>query len=65
MEYAVKDIYASDNIIAINIGTEIFFVDTNGWLKKKYTANQEITNVKLSDSLAAIIYKDKVIIVDL
>ena len=65
MEYAVKDIYASDNIIAINIGTEIFFVDTNGWLKKKYTANQEITNVKLSDSLSAIIYKDKVIIVDL
>ena len=60
MEYAAKD-----NIIAINIGTEIFFLDTNGWLKKKYTSNQEITNVKFSESIATIIFKDKVIIVDL
>ncbi len=65
MEYAAKDIYAKDNIIAINIGTEIFFLDTNGWLKKKYTSNQEITNVKFSESIATIIFKDKVIIVDL
>ena len=65
MDYAAKDIYAKDNIIAINIGTEIFFLDTNGWLKKKYTSNQEITNVKFSESIATIIFKDKVIIVDL
>ena len=65
MEYAAKDVYANNNIIAINIGTEIYFLDTNGWLKKKYTANQEITNVKFSDSLATIIYKDKVVIIDL
>ena len=51
--------------MAINIGTEIFFLDTNGWLKKKYTSNQEITNVKFSESIATIIFKDKVIIVDL
>lgn len=65
MDYAAKDIYAKDNIMAINIGTEIFFLDTNGWLKKKYTSNQEITNVKFSESIATIIFKDKVIIVDL
>ena len=65
MDYAAKDIYAKDNIIAINIGTEIFFLDTNGWLKKKYTSNQEITNVKFSENIATIIYKDKVIIVGL
>ena len=65
MDYAAKDVYANDNIIAINIGTEIYFIDTNGWLIKKYTASQEITNIKFSDSLATIIYKDRVVIVDL
>ncbi len=65
MDYVAKDIYANDNVIAINVGTEIYFVDTNGWLIKRYTANQEITNVKFSESLATIIYKDKIVIIDL
>ena len=65
IDYAAKDVYANENIIAVNVGTEIYFVDNNGWLKKSYTANQEITNVKFSGSLAAIIYKDKVVIIDL
>ncbi len=65
LDYATKDIFANDSIIALNIGTEIYFIDTNGWLKKKYTANQEITNVKFSENLATIIYKDKIIIVNL
>ena len=64
MESAAKDVFANDNIIAVNVGTEIYFLDTNGWLIKKYTANQEITNVKFSESLAAIIYKDRIVIVD-
>ena len=65
MDNAAKDVFACDNVIAINAGTEIYFVDTNGWLIKKYTANQEITNIKFSDSLATIIYKDRVVIIDL
>lgn len=65
MENVAKDVFARDNIIAINVGTEIYFLDINGWLIKKYTSNQEITNVKVSDSLAVIIYKDRVVIVDL
>ena len=65
MDYVAKDIYANDNVIAINVGTEIYFVDTNGWLIKRYTANQEITNVKFSESLAAVIYKDRIVIIDL
>ena len=64
MESAAKDVFANDNIIAVNVGTEIYFLDTNGWLIKKYTANQEITNVKFSESLATIIYKDRIVIVD-
>ena len=65
LENVAKEVYAKDNIIAINVGTEIYFINTGGWLVKKYTANQEITNVKFSDSLAAIIYKDKIVIVSL
>ena len=65
IKYAAKDIYSNENVLAVNVGTEIFFIDTNGWLKKSYTATQEITNVKFSGSLAAIIYKDRVVIIDL
>lgn len=65
LEDAVKEIYTQNDIIAINVGTELYFLNTNGWLIKKYTANQEITNVMFSSNLAAIIYKDKVVIVDL
>lgn len=50
---------AGDNI-AINLGTEIYFINTKGWLKKKYIANEEIRNIIVSDRIAAIIFKDKV-----
>lgn len=40
-----KEMYTTGNVIGINIGTEIYFVKTNGMLIKKYTSNQEITNV--------------------
>ena len=60
-----KEMYTYGNMIGINIGTEIYFINTNGMLIKKYTSNQEITNVVLSNELAIIIYKDKVEIIDL
>ncbi|MBO5349831.1 MAG: hypothetical protein J6A89_08460 [Clostridia bacterium] len=50
---------AGDNI-AINLGTEIYFINTKGWLKKKYIANQEIRNIIVSDRIAAIIFRDKI-----
>lgn len=65
MDYIAKDVYGNDNIIAINVGTEIYFVDTNGWLIKKYTSNQEITNIRFSEKLATVIFKDKIVIINL
>ena len=65
MDYIAKDVYGNDNIIAINVGTEIYFVDTNGWLIKKYTSNQEITNIKFSEKLATVIFKDRIVIINL
>ena len=60
-----KDIYTYGNIIALNLGTEIEFINTSGWLVKRYIANQEITNIVLSDSIAGIIYRDSIEIVNL
>lgn len=68
-EYTVdavaKEIYTYGNIIALNLGTEIEFINTEGWLVKRYIANQEITNIVVSDSIAGIIYRDKIEIVNL
>lgn len=60
-----KEMYTYGDIIALNLGTEIEFINTNGLLKKRYIANQEITNVVLADSIAGIIYRDKIEIVNL
>lgn len=60
-----KDIVTNDNRIALNFGTELHFIDTNGWLIKKYIAEQEITNVILSNSMAGIIYRDRIEIINL
>ncbi len=60
-----KELYSYENIIGINVGSEIYFIDTNGLLIKKYTSHQEITNVVLSDNLAIIVYKDRIEIVNL
>lgn len=59
-----KEIYAYGDTIALNLGTEVEFINTNGLLKKRYIANQEITNVVLSDNMAGIIYRDKIEIVN-
>lgn len=60
-----KELYTYENIIALNLGTEIEFINTGGWLVKRYKAEQEITDITLSGNLAGIIYRDKVEIVNL
>ena len=60
-----KEMYTNGSIIGVNIGTEMYFIGTNGMLIKKYTSNQEITNVMITKGLAIIIYKDRIEIVNL
>lgn len=68
-EYTVdaitKEIYTYGNMIALNLGTEVEFINTDGWLVKRYIANQEITNIVVSDNIAGIIYRDKIEIINL
>ena len=64
-ESVTKELFTYGNIIAVNLGTEVEFVNTDGGLVKRYVANQEITNIVVSDSIAGIIYRDKIEIINL
>lgn len=64
-EAVTKEIYTSGNIIALNLGSEVEFVNTSGWLVKKYIADQEITSIVVSNSIAGIVYRDKIEIINL
>lgn len=60
-----KTVEANNNVIAINLGTEVHFIDCNGWLIKKYSSTQEVKDIILGSSIAGIIYKDKIEIINL
>ena len=60
VETSVKEMYTKGDIIALNLGTEVEFINTGGWLVKRYIANQEVSNVTVADSIGGIIYRDKV-----
>lgn len=65
LKEVTKGLYANDDIIAVNVGTEVYFLNSKAWLIKKYSTRQEITNIIFSDHIAGVIYKDKIIIVNL
>ena len=65
IDSSIKEINTYGNIIALNLGTEIEFINTGGWLVKRYIANQEITQIAVSDNIASIIYRDKIEIINL
>ncbi len=55
-----KSIITNYNIIAVSYGSEIDFINTNGWLLKKYHSSQEVTNIVIGTSIVGIVYKDKI-----
>lgn len=62
---ATKSIRTHENHIALNLGSEIHFITTNGWLTKKYTSKKEVKDIILGEKIAGIIYKDKIEVVNL
>ena len=61
-----KNVYSNQNVVAINLGTEVHFINTNnGWLIKKYNSKKEIKDIVLTDKIAGIIYHDKIELIDL
>lgn len=59
-----KSLYCSNNIIGINKGNEIEFVNHSGWLLKKFTSRQSFKGVILGDSVVGIVYKDRIEIIN-
>ena len=65
IEEVAKTAVSNNNVIAVNLGNEVYFVDTNAWLIKRYSSSQVIEKIILGDGLAGIIYSDKIEIVNL
>jgi len=65
VEEAAKEIYTSGENLALNVGAEVHFINAGGWLVKRYIARQEISNVVMSESIAGIVYRDKIEIINL
>ena len=65
IDSVVKEIYVNNNYIALNSGSEVYFVGTNGWLNKKYTSSQEVRKVVINNECAGIVYRDKIEIINL
>ena len=65
VEGATKYIYSFNNIIAVNLGQGIEFINTSGWLLKSYSSTQEVQNVVIGNGIAGIVYQDRVEIINL
>lgn len=55
-----KDIKTHASNIALNLGSQVDFINTNGWLIKKYVSEREIKDIVIAESVAGIVYKDKI-----
>lgn len=65
VEEVVKSVNSSNNIMAFNLGNQVDFVNTNGWLVKRYYSSQVIKNIVLGDGIAGIVYRDKIELINL
>lgn len=65
VDSTVKSLQVYDGNIVINMGSEAEFINTLGWLQKKYRTNQEISNIVLGSGIAGIVYRDRVEIINL
>lgn len=54
-----------ENVIAVNLGTEAYFLDTNGWLIKKYDSSTQINDIVVGTGIAGIVYSDRLEIINL
>ena len=60
-----KSVMVQQNLIALCFGNELKIVNSNGWLLKNYTSSKEIKSVVLGNSIAGIVYKNRIEIIDL
>lgn len=56
----VKDLYCSNDIIAISQGGEIEFVNTRGWLIKRFSTIQNIKDITIGENIVGIVYRNRI-----
>ncbi len=61
----LKSIEVGEDITALNFSTEVHFVNTNGWLIKRYVSSQGVTDIVVGDSIAGIVYRNKIEVITL
>lgn len=59
----IKSLVCYEQITAVNLGTEVHFINLNGWLEKKYISAHEIKDVVIGTSIAGVIYRDRIKII--
>ena len=62
---AAKDVNSFGDVVAINLGQEVEFINTRGGLLKRYSSLQEVQDVILGNGVAGIVYNDKVELINL
>ena len=65
LESMPKSLYCNNDIIAVNMGNEINFINHSAWLLKSFSSKQSFKNVVLGNNVAGIIYKDRIEIISL
>lgn len=63
IESAIRNVVCYEEVAAINLGTEVHLINLNGWLEKKYTSTQETKDIVLGNSVAGIVYRDRIKII--
>lgn len=65
IDNVVKEMYSYNDKLAINLGSEVHFISTNGWLIKKYISSQEIAKIVMCNDFAGIVYRNKIELVNI
>lgn len=53
------------NMIVLNMGTEVEFLNDSGWIVKRYSGSRAIKDIVMNGSIAGIVYRDQVEIINL
>lgn len=64
LQGSIQSIMTTDDKIAINTGSTIYFVSLNGWLIKKIDSYNEINHILLGNTVAGIVYKNRIEIIE-
>lgn len=65
VEGTIKQVTASDNVIAASIGQEIYFITVSGRPLKKYLSNNDVKDIVIYNNgkMAALVYRNKIEII--